>query len=103
MAFSAVPTVVVGELLEESWWNTFVRDNFTAYASHDHGSTNDGSQTLGESGGLISVRFTDASVLAAPGAGDTRIYAVSGKMHQRAGAAGVDETFAIAGHPWDET
>lgn len=98
MAFSAVPTKVLGDSAPASDWNTYVRDNFTAYASHDHGSTDDGALTLGESGGLVSARFTDAAAPAAPGAGDTRMFSVSGKMGQRAGASGAAEEFSVVGH-----
>lgn len=98
MAYTAVNTKVLGDSAPASDWNTFVRDNWTAYASHDHGSSNDGGQSLGVSGGLVKVRFTDASAPAAPGAGKTQVYSVSGKTHQRAGAGGSDEELSVVGH-----
>jgi hypothetical protein len=56
--------------------------------SHRHGgTTGEGSQSIGP---LVLEDFTDATAPAAPGAGLTRLYGVSGKPRFRAGAAGAD-------------
>jgi hypothetical protein len=56
--------------------------------SHAHGgTTGEGSQSIGP---LVLEDFTDAAAAAAPGAGKTRLYAVSAKLRFRAGAAGAD-------------
>lgn len=99
MAYNAVATVIVGELLEPEWWNTNIKENMTFFAdTADHGSADHGSKTLGASGGLTSMRYQDGSDPAAPGPGKTIIYSKSGKMFQRAGAAGSPEEFSIVGH-----
>ena len=89
MAFSVVPTVAVGELLPIGFWNTNIRANMEHFAgTHDHGSASHGALTLGGTGGLTHLRLTDGSDADAPGAGKTVFYSKSGKMWQRAGAAG---------------
>lgn len=56
--------------------------------NHAHGgTTGEGSQNLGP---VNYVDRTDSGAPAAPGAGKTRLYAVSGKLRYRAGAAGTD-------------
>lgn len=99
VAYNAVLTTVVGEMLDEPWWNTNIRANMQHFANiHDHGSTNHGARTIGGTGGLIYARFTDGSDPAAPGVGKTVIYSKSGKLFQRAGAAGSAEQIEITTH-----
>lgn len=99
MAYATPPTKALGDSAPASDWNTYVRDVATHFAdTHDHGSSDHGAKTLGGTGGLTYVRFTDAAAPAAPGAGKTALYAVSGKHHQRAGAAGADEQLDITTH-----
>lgn len=99
MAYNAVPTTSVGDMLDEDWWNDNIRANAIHFAdTHDHGSTDHGALTLGGTGGLTYMRFSDGSDAAAPGVGKTVIYAKSGKLWQRAGAAGAAEQFDITTH-----
>lgn len=74
---------------------TRVKTPFDDLNAHTHdGSGGDGSADILPD----SVRYTDQSAPAAPGSGLTNTYAVSGKLHQRAGASGNDEEFDIVGH-----
>ena len=99
MTYNAVPTVTVGEMLEPTWWDDNIATNDSHFADdHDHGSADHGALTLGGSGGMTSNRFADGSDPSAPGAGKTVFYSKSGKMFQRAGAAGSPEQFSIVGH-----
>ena len=99
MTYSLPSTKITGDSAPASDWNTFVRANFMHFADdHDHGSADHGSTALGATGGIVSIKFTDASAPSAPGAGKTLLYSVSGKMHQRAGASGDDEEFGISDH-----
>lgn len=94
MAWSAPRTWAVGEILTAANMNTFVRDNQLELSTHVHdGSAGEGSSSLGP---LVQADFTDAAAPAAPGAGKTRLYSVSGRMRSRAGAAGVDSQLVSA-------
>lgn len=96
MAWTAPRTYVTGEVLTASIFNTDHRDNLLALSTHGHsGSGGDGGTTLGN---LVQEKFTDAAAPAAPGAGLTSLYTVSGVPHMRAGAAGADTEISIAGH-----
>ncbi len=99
MAYNLTPTIEVGEMVSSMYWNTYIRDDGEHFADdHDHGSATMGSRTLGASGGVISIRFADGSDAAAPGAGKTIIYSKSGKLYERAGAAGSPEELSVVGH-----
>ena len=94
MAWTAPRTWVAEEVVTAALLNTHLRDNLLALSTHAHsGSAGDGSQTLGN---LVKDTFTDASAPSAPGSGLTMIYAVSSKMHQRAGVSGSDTAFVVA-------
>lgn len=65
-----------------------LRDNFAMLDQHLHsGTAGDGGTTLGP---LTRTDFTDGTAPSAPGAGKTRLYAVSGRLRTRAGASGPD-------------
>lgn len=99
MTYNTVPTVIVGELLGIAWWNDYITANAEHNANDaDHGSANGGALTLGGTGGLTYLRLTDGSDADAPGAGKTVIYSKSGKLFQRAGAAGGPEQIEITTH-----
>ena len=99
MAYNTPPTKTLSDSAPASDWNTYVRDDMTHFADvADHGSADHGALTLGGTGGLTYARFTDAAAPAAPGPGKTQIFAVSGKMNQRAGAAGGIEILEITTH-----
>ena len=99
LAYNLTPTIAVGEMVSSTYWNTYVRDGGDHFADdHDHGSATHGSTSLGASGGLTSIRLSDGSDPAAPGAGKTIIYSKSGKLYQRVGASGSPEEFSIVGH-----
>ena len=96
MAWTAPRTWVDDEIVTASLLNTHIRDNELALDQHGHdGTSGDGSTTLGN---LVKETLTDASAPAAPGAGLTAIYTVSGKPHYRAGAAGADNELSEVGH-----
>ena len=97
--YNQPPTKALGDSAPATDWNTYVRDNNEHHANDaDHGSATMGALALGESGGLVSIRLTDASVLDAPGAGKLLLFSVSGRTHQRAGAAGDDEELETTDH-----
>lgn len=99
MAYNSVPTTIIGVMLDQDWHNTNITGNMEHFANvHDHGSANHGSRTLGNSGGLISLVLTDGSDPDAPGAGKVIIYAKSGTLFQRAGAAGTPEEWSLTTH-----
>jgi hypothetical protein len=96
MAWTAPRTWVDDEVVTASLLNTHVRDNELALDQHGHdGTSGDGSTTLGD---LVKETMTDAAAPAAPGAGLTALYTVSGKPHYRAGAAGGDTELSEVGH-----
>ena len=94
MAWTAPRTWVLGEVVTEIQFNAEIRDNFLAVDQHGHsGAAGDGGTSLGS---LVKETFTDAAAPAAPGAGKTVVYAVSGRPRYRAGAAGADTQLADA-------
>ncbi len=96
MAWTAPRTYVTAEVLTSAILNVDIRDNFGALSTHGHsGSAGDGSTTLGN---LVKAIFTDAAAPAAPGAGLTSLYAVSGTPRIRSGAGGADTELSLAGH-----
>ena len=96
MAWTAPKTWTVGEGVTAALMNTHLRDNLLALDQHGHGgSGGDGGTSLGD---LVKGTFTDAAAPAAPGAGKTALYAVSGKPHYRAGAAGADTELSDVNH-----
>ena len=96
MAWTSPITWKAGQLVTAADLNTHVRDNQLALDQHGHGGGGgDGSGTLGN---LVKATFTDAAAPAAPGAGLTVIYTVSGAVHYRTGAAGADQTLSNTSH-----
>ena len=92
MVWTAPRTWVVGDIATAVLLNLHIRDNQLALDQHGHdGSAGDGGTSLGP---LIKATLTDAAAPAAPGAGKTALYAVSGRPHYRAGAAGADTDLA---------
>lgn len=84
----------VGFLITATHWNQLLgaAGSLMQLKSHAHGgTTGEGSQSLGP---LVLEDFTDAAAAAAPGAGKTRIYATSGRVRFREGAAGTDKLLA---------
>lgn len=66
-------------------------------STHDHsGAAGQGSQTPT---GLDRITFDDVTAPAAPGASLTRLYAVSGKLRARVGAAGADLEIVVPASP----
>lgn len=88
MAWTAPTTRATGDIITAAIWNTDVVDNLAFLGTHAHsGASGDGSASLGP---LVQTDFTDAAAPAAPGAGKTRVYSVSGRLRTRAGAGGAD-------------
>ena len=96
MAWTAPRTWVDDEVVTAALLNTHVRDNELVLDTHGHdGTSGEGSSTLGN---LVKETMTDAAAPAAPGAGLTSIYTVTGKPHYRAGAGGADTELSEVGH-----
>ena len=92
MAWTAPRTYVTGEVVTASILNTDVRDNLLNLSTHVHGgAAGDGDDQLS---GVDDIIFDDVSAPAAPGAGDSRLYYVSGVLHSRVGASGADHPLA---------
>jgi len=86
MAWTTPRTYATGEVVTAAILNTDVRDNLLFLSTHAHGgAAGDGED---EMTGVDQITFDDISAPAAPGANDTRLFAVSGELNQRAGAAG---------------
>ncbi|MBI4496319.1 MAG: hypothetical protein HY689_00235 [Chloroflexi bacterium] len=82
-----------GFVVTSAVWNSYMgtAGNFEFLSVHDH------SGAAGQGAGTITpyqATFTDISAPAAPGAGKTAIYTVSGVPHYRAGTAGADTVLA---------
>ena len=90
MAWTDPPrTWVVGEVVTAASLNTHLRDQLIALGIHTHGGTaGEGNDELT---GIDHITHDDIAAPAAPGASKTRMYAVSGKPHYRAGAGGADQ------------
>ena len=94
MVWTAPKTWAVGEAVTAAQLNQHLRDNMLVLDAHGHdGSAGNGDTTLGN---LVKATFTDAAAPSAPGAGLTVIYAVSGRLHYRPGAAGSDTQISDA-------
>ena len=94
MAWTAPRTWAVGEMVTHTLLNTHIKDNLLALSTHAHsGAAGAGSTTRGN---LVKATYTDASAPSAPGSGLTVLYAVSGRMHMRAGSSGADTPIQIA-------
>ena len=93
MAWTTPRTYVADEILTAAILNADHKANLDVLSTHAHsGAAGMGSSSLGN---LVKETFTDASAPAAPGAGLTALYTVSGRPHFRAGAGGSDTTLAI--------
>lgn len=96
MVWTNPATLSVAEMVDATYMNTTLRDNLLAVDQHTHsGAAGDGSAGLD---GVDSVTLDDITTPAAPGADDTIVYAVAGKLKQRAGVAGSEEEFSVKGH-----
>ena len=94
MVWTAPRTWAVGDVVTAALLNLHLRDESLAVDQHGHdGSAGDGDTTMGD---LVKTTFTDAAAPAAPGAGKTAVYAVSGRPHYRAGAGGSDTEISDA-------
>lgn len=94
MAWNDGVTRATGDLILAADWNAYLgaTGSLMQLKSHAHGgTTGEGSQSLGP---LVLEDFTDAAAPAAPGAGKTRLYATSGRVRFRDGAAGTDKLVA---------
>jgi len=70
MAWASIPKSVVGDLVDASWMNTYVRNNLNALSSNAHtGAGGDGSATLSS---VDNVDLDEVSALGEPAAGHTR-------------------------------
>lgn len=90
MAWTDGTSRATGYLITAANWNDLLgaSGSLMQLKSHAHGgTTGEGSTSIGA---LVLGDFTDAAAPAAPGAGKTRLYAVSGKFRLRAGASGVN-------------
>jgi len=95
MAWTALARAVVGDVITVTWGKA-VADSLAALSLHKHGgSAGDGDDELA---GPDSFTLTDISEPDAPGADKTAMSAQSGKVNQRAGAAGSSEELSIVGH-----
>lgn len=96
MAWTSPATVGGGQLIDAAWMNTYLRDNLNALSTHTHDGAPGGGTA--ELAGVDSVTTDDIADPSAPGAGKTVIWTNSGKLHQRAGAAGTAEEIEVTGH-----
>ena len=97
MAWSMPRTWASGEVLTATNMNVYVRDNQLELSTHVHtGATGDGGSALGP---LSLTEYADAAAPAAPIAGSTRLYAVSGRLHYKSGDG--DRPLADGGHTHD--
>jgi hypothetical protein len=97
MAYSTVPTSRVGDLIDASWMNTYMRDDMTALGTHAHiGATGDGSATL-DSIDHVDLDQT-GSGLSEPAADHVRFAAnTDGTLRFRANGA-TEKTVSAIGH-----
>lgn len=81
MAWTAVPTVVIGQMIDSPWLNTYLRDNMLVAGTHEHASTGSGEGTrgLGGTAGLAQVILAQAAAPSAPTGTLTKVFA-SGSM-----------------------
>src|SRR3990167_5110179 len=94
MVWTATADRATGYLVPASLWNEMLgaSGNLEELRVHTHdGTDGDGSASLAP---LVLEDFTDAAAPAAPGAGKTRLSATSGRLQQRAGAAGATQVLA---------
>lgn len=97
MAWSATPKLIVGDLIDAAWMNTYVRDNLTALGTNAHtGAAGDGSSTLD------SVDYSDmdqtGSALGEPAADHVRVAMQSdGTLRFRANGSS-EKTASVEGH-----
>ena len=95
MAWDVPDVVMVGEVIETAWGDS-VRASLSALSTHAHtGAAGDGNDELID---VDKITMDDIGAPAAPGADDTILAAVSGKLTQRAGAGGTTEAFATTSH-----
>ena len=94
MVWAAPRTWIDQEVVTVGNFNAHIRDNFLALDQHGHsGAAGDGGRSLGN---LVLATFTDAAAPAAPGAGLTVLYSVSGRPFYRAGGSGASTQLADA-------
>lgn len=88
-------TWATGLVVTATILNTEIRDQLLHYAIHNHdGGSGNGASAIDPT----TFRMNDSADPAAPGSGKTIIWTNSGKLHQRAGAAGAAEEFSVVGH-----
>lgn len=96
MAWTTPRTWANGLVVTATILNAEIRDNFDELDDHNHDdSAGHGSNELT---GMATVQFDDDTAPAAPGTDKTVIYSVDGRLHQRSGAAGSDQTFSLDNH-----
>jgi len=95
MAWGLPDRAVVGDVMTVVW-GTAVADSLAAASLHAHG----GAAGAGDDQlvGSDSIDMDDIAAPDAPGAGKTIISAQSGKLNQRAGAAGTSEELSVTTH-----
>ena len=96
MAWTSPRTWVVGETVTAALLNVQIRDNWDFFTVHKHrGLPGDGSALLA---GLDSATFDFISTRPAPGASKVIVYAKSGGLYWREGAAGAETQAAETTH-----
>ena len=97
MAWTATPKMIVGDLIDAAWMNTYVRNNLNSLGAHAHtGAAGDGSSTL------TSLDHADmeqtGSALGEPAAGHVRFAMhTDGTLRFRANG-GTEKTASYIGH-----
>lgn len=96
MAWGDIPKLVVGQMIDASWMNTYVRDNLIALSTHGHtGAAGDGSASL-SSGDYFEL--DQGGALSDPAGGHTRFAAnTDGTLRFRADGAS-EKTISDTGH-----
>lgn len=92
MAWTAPRVWTVGQVVLAAELNVDIQENMLVLSTHAHGGgAGDGDDQLS---GVDDIIFDDVSAPAAPGAGDSRLYFVSGVPHARVGGSGADHPLA---------
>ena len=92
MAWTAPRVWTVGQVVLAAELNVDIQENMLVLSTHAHGgAAGDGDDQLS---GVDDIIFDDVSAPAAPGAGDSRLYFVSGVPHARVGGSGADHPLA---------
>ena len=96
MVWSPIPKSVVGDMIDASWMNTYVRDNLTTLGVAAHtGAAGDGSATLDS---VDHVDLQEGGALSEPASGHVRVATnTDGTLRFRANG-GTEKTVSDTGH-----